>query len=130
MYNGTQEYQHETGWLGSGTTRDGLVWAETGSFEIDQGDKVMHVDRIWQDDGATVLEGVSSTPGSFTVTFKLRQAPSAPERIVGPITLNTTKGYTTTRFRTRQVAMRINQVKDVPWSVGKLRLRLKPGGMR
>jgi hypothetical protein len=125
-------YEHEYGALDNGVPRVG-IFAETGAMEIGEGDDVMRVDRIWQDAG---VQGDSSVvfvvndPLAYTATFKLRQAPNGPERTYGPITLGDTQGYTTVRFRARQVVVRIDQSKDEIWTLGKLRLRLKAGGRR
>ena len=122
-------YLQETGWTAAGVSRNGQVYAETGSLELADGDQNIRMDRIFQDFGPRPANE-PITPDAYTVSFKLRQAPSAPERIKGPITLNATKGYTTTRLRARQVAFRVDQVVDAYWTLGKVRLRSKSGGGR
>jgi hypothetical protein len=129
MYNGVQEYQHETGWLANGSSRNN-IFAETGQFEIGEGDKNMWVDRIWQDASVEDDAVTPGNPAAYDITFKLNQAPGDKRRTVGPVTLDTVKGYTTVRFRAREITMRINQSIDEAWSMGKLRLRLKAGGGR
>jgi len=128
--NGTILYEHEYGSLADGISRNNEVYAETGAIEIGEGDTNMRIDRIYQDAG---LEGPGQStgdPSSFTLTFKLAQAPGAPERTVGPILLANPKGYTTVRMRARQAIVRVNQYRDVVWKLGKLRMRVKSGGMR
>jgi hypothetical protein len=133
--NGTVLYEQEYGSLADGVSRNDEIYAETGAMELStedapEGGRVMWIDRIYQDAG---VEGPGQTvgdPASFTLTFKLAQAPGAPERIVGPIMLTNPKGYTTVRMRARQAVVRVAQAKDVVWKLGKLRLRMKPGGMR
>lgn len=125
-------YEHEYGALDNGVSRVG-IFAETGAMEIGEGDEVMRVDRVWQDAGVQGGEPATFTindPLAYTATFKLRQAPNAPERVYGPITLGDPRGYTTVRFRARQVAMRIDQAKDEIWTLGKFRMRVKAGGRR
>jgi len=128
-------YEQEYGSLADGESRNNEVFAETGALDISteqdpEGGRVMWIDRIYQDAG---LEGPGASvgdPSSFSLTFKLQQAPGAPERLVGPINLANPKGYTTVRMRARQAIVRVTQTKDVVWKLGKVRLRMKPGGMR
>jgi len=120
--------QQEVGWLDLGNTRVGTVYAETGGMDLSDGDQNVRLDRITHDGGPQPSHG--SQDGTYNFTLKLRQAPSAPERIKGPITPNVTKGYTTVRSRSRQVVFRIDQVTDGYWTTGKIRLRLRPGGAR
>lgn len=143
-------YEQEFGMYADGVSRNDQVFAETGAMEIGEGNNVARVDRIWPDSGVipdTVtgsygsglygngLYGTSEANApveeySFNVLFKVRQAPNAVERLEGPYNLFSTKGYVTVRFRARQMVMRITQVRDVQWTLGKLRLRLKSGGKR
>jgi hypothetical protein len=123
-------YEQEFGALADGVTRVGVVFAETGGMELGEGDEVMRADRIYQDAGLQESGLAISDPLAFTATFKLQQAPNAPERIYGPVSLGDARGYTTVRFRARQISMRIEQAVDEIWSLGKLRIRLKPGGRR
>jgi hypothetical protein len=128
--NGTILYEQESGSLADGESRNGEVYAETGALELGEGDNNMRIDRIYQDAG---IEGPGFSvgdPDSFTLTFKLQQAPGGPERLVGPIRLANPKGYTTVRMKARQAIVRVDQNKDVVWKLGKLRMRVKPGGAR
>jgi len=133
--NGTVLYEHEYGSLADGVSRNDDIYAETGALELSteddpEGGRVMWVDRIYQDAGEEGPGFSVGDPSAFTLTFKLRQAPGAQERIVGPIMLTNPKGYTTVRLRARQAVVRIEQSKDVTWKLGKLRLRMKVGGKR
>lgn len=130
MYNARLEYEHELGVLADGATRINDIYAETGEFEIGEGDANMRVDRIYPD--GIVLDpvtGVSYTT-DYDLLFKLRQAPTAPQRIVGPISTDNAKGYQSVRFRARSMAVRLEPVADSSWGLGKLRLRMKAGGAR
>jgi len=131
----TELYEHEYGSLADGESRNEYVYAETGALELSgedmgDGDAHMHIDRIYQDAGEEGPGFSVGDPAAFTLTFKMRQAPNAPERLYGPILLANPKGYTTVRFRARQVVVRVNQNRDVVWKLGKVRLRMKAGGRR
>lgn len=130
MWSGVQEYYHEVGLLADGQSRVGSIYAETGQFEIATGNRCMRVDRIIFDgteyDPATGLKFTSD----YSVTFKLRQAPAAPERIAGPFTPNNISGINGARFQARSIAVRVEPIKDAEWSMGKLRLRMREGSQR
>jgi hypothetical protein len=133
--NGTILYEQEYGSLADGVSRSADIYAETGAMELNteedgEGGRVMWVDRIYQDAGEEGPGFSVGDPEAFSLTFKLRQAPGAPERVVGPIALDNPKGYTTVRMRARQTVVRVEQTKDVVWKWGKLRLRLRAGGKR
>ena len=131
MFQGRYEYLHEVGELAAGATRVNDIYAETGQFEIGTGDRVMRVDRIWQDGWTDcAVNGFNFSNPSYKLAFKLRQAPAAPERIIGPVSLNDADGYTGVRFRSRSLAMRVTPESDKQWAMGKLRMRMKAGGMR
>lgn len=121
-------YNQETGWTDAGTTRVGSVWLESGAIELAEGDKNMRIDRIYQDFSSRTDTNFTGNELSFT--FKIRQAPKATERTVGPITPNIAKGYTTTRFRARQAVFRIDGLTNGFWGLGKVRLRAKEAGAR
>jgi len=133
--NNTTLYEHEYGSLADGVSRNNDIYAETGALELSteedgDGGRVMWVDRIYQDAGEEGPGFSVGDPAAFTLTFKLKQAPGAVERLVGPIMLTNPKGYTTVRMRARQAVVRVNQNRDVTWKFGKLRLRIRPGGTR
>ena len=130
LYDSQQEYQHEVGLLADGASRVSDIYAETGEFEIGEGDRNMRVDRIWPD-GVTYdpLTGASYS-SDYELLFKLRQAPAAPLRVVGPVSVSSEKGYSGVRFRARSMQVRLEPVADTTWALGKLRLRLKEGGAR
>lgn len=131
MFDGGVEYYHETGDLAAGASRVSNIYAETGQFEIATGDRVMRVDRIWPDGWTNdPVHGANFSDPAYRLTFKLRQAPTATERVVGPVSFDNAKGYTSVRFRSRSLAMRLTPTSDTPWALGKLRLRMKAGGTR
>lgn len=131
MFNNQTEFYHELGDLAAGATRVSNIYAETGQFEIATGDRVMRVDRIWPDGWTNdPVHGANFADPAYRLTFKLRQAPTAPERVVGPVSFDNATGYTSVRFRSRSLAMRLTPTGDTPWALGKLRLRMKAGGTR
>jgi hypothetical protein len=130
LFNNRTEIAHEIGWTNNGISRNNTVFVETGDFEIGEGDNHMRVDRIWPDSGS--LEGTPDVgnPNAYSIQFTLKSAPRAGPRVIGPLMLNNIKGYTTTRFRTRSLSMKIKQEVDSAWTMGKLRLRMSPAGKR
>jgi hypothetical protein len=128
-------YHHESGWTANGQPRN--VYAVTGGVELGEGDTNMWVDRVWPDDirkealmGKRAAQMDAGSTGAYSIKFGLRQAPNAPERYVGPVVMNNPKGYTSVRFRAREVTLRIDQIRDEFWTLGKLRIRMKAGGKR
>lgn len=130
MFDGQYEYYHEVGQLAAGASRISNVFAETGEFEIGNGERIMHVDRIYPDGSVVQAGGGATYTSDYNLTFKLRQAPSAPLRTLGPVSLTNSRGYADVRFCARQVSIRLLPTADSDWSLGKLRLRMKTGGER
>ena len=130
IYSGFQEYQHEVGLLADGASRINDIFAETGEFEIGNGEQNMRVDRIWFDGLNYDPSTGTSYTSDYELLFKLRQAPTAPQRTIGPISPDNTIGYNSTRFRARSVQVRVEPVADTTWALGKVRLRMKSGGAR
>ena len=130
MYAGAQEYQHELGLLADGASRVNDIFAETGEFEIGNGEQNMRVDRIWFDGKKYDPSTGTSYTSDYELLVKLRQAPAAPQRVLGPISPNNTVGYNSIRFRARSMQVRLEPMADTSWSMGKLRLRMKAGGAR
>ena len=119
---------HEVGITDDGVSRTGKIYAETGAMEIGDGDKIMRADRIYPD--VTTVPTQAEAVESISMTFKLAQAPNSPPRIYGPLFFDSTKGYRTVRFRARQAIIRVDQVKDTLWQMGKTRIRIKEAGLR
>jgi hypothetical protein len=129
--NGKDLYQHEVGWTADGVSRANTVFAESGVIELEDGTNVARIDRLYPDFGQveSPIE-TRSHSDAITMSFKLRQAPDAPERIKGPYQLDNPKGYVNLRFRARQMQVRIDQQEDNFWVVGKMRVRTKASGKR
>lgn len=118
-------YEHERDWTNNGSSRS--VYAETGAFEIANGERNMAVKKVFHD---TVFppDFVSGSPIPYNMSFKMARAPQGPETTYGPVTLNASAGYTTLRFKSRQVAMRIAEVTPSDWGLGITRLVATPVG--
>lgn len=130
----TRIYQHEQGWLDDTVSRS--VYLESGPLEIGNGDRRAFVDRVYQDVEPPLLDDVSDgtrevTPQpAFELTFKLRDAPNAPEQTYGPFVIDTERGYTDVRFDARQFTMRVTQTIDGDWQFGAFRLNFKQSSGR
>lgn len=120
-------YEHENGMLADGETRVHDVFIETGGLEIEEGDAEVWMDRIYNDSGADMPDE-EANPDAFRLIFVLQQAPAAPKRYVGPIALTNPKGFTTVRFRARQMYLRVEHTHDEFWKMGNIRVRIKPRG--
>jgi hypothetical protein len=126
MTQGFVSYIHELGWLADGVSRTGLVFAESGDFEVGTGDRVIHAKKYFQDiDGEHPQDHLP-----FSITFKVRRSPMGQEVVKGPYTLDMTRGYSDVRFRARQAVIRVDQDEDEYWSMGTGRLQIQPGGRR
>lgn len=113
-------YKHETGWLDNGNTRVGNVWAESGVIQLGNGDNVMNVVGLIQDE---------DTIGSISLSFKSRMTPGGAETSYGPFYVKPT-GYTDARFSGRQVTMRVGIATDAELRFGKIRLDVRQGSKR
>jgi hypothetical protein len=123
---GADIYEHEIGWLNDGASRNADVYLESGVLELNNGDRYTKVDRIYHD---IVMFDTPTIPTTcpYSLTFRTRKGPTAPEYTYGPITPNNDNGFTTVRFQGRQVVMRVNQLADSGWGLGELRARVKEG---
>lgn len=121
-------FNHEDGYTNGGESRD--VWLELSPFEISMGDNLAVVNRIIQDTGREDDLDPALNSNAIEVSFKTRLAPEAVAIVEGPYTLDTDRGYTDVRFTGRQVSMKVQQVKDELWRLGKFRLDVKSGSGR
>lgn len=76
---------------------------------------------------ATMLIPDEVTQGDVRAVFKTRLYPNGPEGQHGPYTM---AAPTSVRFTGRQIRMRLEGVRATDWRVGKMRLDVKPRGMR
>lgn len=127
LANNLEIFEHERGWSANGSSRD--IYAETGAIELSNGSYNMAVSKIYQD---TLLleEYTDDCPIPYNVEFKLARAPQCKNEVTyGPVTLNKV-GYTTLRFKSRQVSMKVKEINSGKWGFGKARLAVKPVGKR
>lgn len=107
-------YDHEVGLNYSGD----LPYAETGPFQIGQGDQVLYINEIIPDE---------RNLGSVSATFTTRYYPTSAESTYGPYSLTQP---TSVRFNGRQIKMRVTTTTPSDWRVGTQRLNAIPGGRR
>ena len=107
-------YNQESGSNLNGAT----VFAESGAFEIANGESVMM---------ATMLIPDEKTQGDVVATFKSRFYPNDTERSYGPYSM---ANPTNVRFSGRQVAMRVTGAETTSWRWGVPRIEVKAGGIR
>lgn len=118
-------FHHEEGYNAGSASRN--VWLESAPIEIAQGDQLAVVRRIWQD---TDKLNATIPPDVVEASFTHRLAPEATERTEGPYTLDLTRGYTDVRFTGRQLEIKVTQLQDVMWRLGKWRLEMVAGSGR
>ena len=124
--NDQNVYLQETGDTADGALRN--AYAETGAMELSNGDTNLRVDRVYSDIVANNDIAIPAT--NISMTFSLRQAPEAPLRTYGPVSTNAAKGYVAVRMRARQISVRFDETSPGPWSLGKMRMRIKQAGVR
>jgi hypothetical protein len=107
-------YDHEVGLNYSGA----LPYAETGPFQIGQGDQILYVNEMIPDE---------RNQGSVSATFTTRYYPTSEESTYGPYSLTQP---TSVRFNGRQIKMRVTTTTPSEWRVGTMRLNAIPGGRR
>jgi hypothetical protein len=110
--------EHEKGWLDDGAPRGADVFLESGPVELGDGDQVVSVVQVLPDE---------VTPGAFALRMGTKFAPEGPEFNHGPYTLTP---YTSVRVTGRQVALRIEGVRDEDSRIGIFRADIRPGGRR
>jgi len=116
-------YQHEQGWTDSGVTRVGQVYAESGPFDLGNGDNLLCAKQLLPD---TNVGGGAS----LAFTFKTRFTPTGAETTAGPYLFTRPDGYVDVRFTGRQAKLRIEARTDALFQFGTLRVDGDPGGRR
>ena len=107
-------YDHEVGL----NYDDALPYAESGPFQIGNGDNVLYINELIPDE---------RNQGSVTATFKTRYYPTSTESTFGPYSLTQP---TSVRFNGRQIKMRVTTTTPSDWRVGVQRLNGIAGGRR
>ena len=97
-------------------------YAETGDFDMVDGEDLLMVDKIITDFTLT---------GSVDLSIKVRKYPNAPETTKGPFTATSSTEKISMRAKGRQAAIRVesSDVGDA-WRAGALRLNIQKSGGR
>lgn len=118
-------YQHEKGYLNEGSPRGADVYAEATSLSFDDGENVWTVTRAWAD----ARNRYNADTGAVQFTFK-----GATERGKAFTPKGTWKvgasGSMDARFSAREFSVRVEGVKDVPWSAGAMKFDAIKRGTR
>jgi len=123
-------YFHEDGYTANGASRNDEIYLETAPMEIGQGDHIANVHRVIQDTGRQDDLDPLLNSDAVEVEFDYRFSPESAKQTAGPYQFDVERGYTDVRFSGRQVVMRVKQIKDQLWRIGKYRLEFKQGGKR
>ncbi len=117
--------QHESGYDDDTIAMDG-VFAETGFFDVGNGDGIPFVDQFipdikWFGDG-----------GSLNFTIWGVNYPSDTPEMYGPYTVTPSSQIVPARVRQRQVALRVDWANTAGFSarLGAIRARIAPAGRR
>ncbi len=117
--------QHETGYDDDDVAMDG-VYAETGFFDVGNGDQMPFLDQFipdikWFGDG-----------GSLSFTVWGVNYPSDTPEMYGPYTVTPQSQIVPARVRQRQIALRVDWANTAGFSarLGAIRARIAPAGRR
>lgn len=118
-------FLHEYGWLDNGVARasNGLIYAESGNITLGEGDKRYHVKQIVTDDCASLGDQ------DIAFQFYVREQPNGAEWSTG-LYGESHDGLIDVRFSGRSTRMRLQPMDDGPFSIGRPRLEMRPGGRR
>lgn len=115
-------YLHEYGWSADGASRTGQVWIETGDIVMAEGDDRFHVTSIRHD-----FTGPAARLG---YRFRTWENPQGPQGDTGVLPIEGAGGRLDFRFSCRGMRMRVEQLSDGPWALGRTQLLQRPGGKR
>lgn len=114
LHTDTKIYQHEIGFVHGAET----PYAESGPFELGNGDRWMHATKLIPDEG---------TLTSTEVTFKTLSYPTGTKTSHGPFTM---AEPTSVRLGGREVLLRVTSSGSTDWRFGVPRLQVVAGGRR
>ena len=114
LLDGVHVYDHEVGNARTGSA----PFLESGPIQLGNGDRLMRLQGIVPDD---------RTAGDVSLILYYSHAPDAEETAVGIFALGT---YTPLRVTARQIRIRLDEVNDVGWRVGEIRLAVLPAERR
>ena len=118
--DGTMYFQ-EDGWTDAGVPITTQRYAETASINVLNGNNIANVTQAITDSGYSYDATQLTMFGSF--------APQGAETVYGPY-VSRSDGYTDVRASGRDFRVKIVATKDEEWSIGQIRLDIKPGGKR
>jgi hypothetical protein len=112
---------HEDGWTDAGLPITTGRYAETAAINVFGGNFVSNITHAITDSGHSY--------DSTQITFFGSYTPQGAETTFGPYSPRP-DGYTDIRVSGREVRAKIESTKDQEWSIGQVRLDIKPGGKR
>jgi len=98
-------------------------YLESGEFEIEDGDRILFVDRIIPDYTIT-------NNGSIQITLQFQEYPNSTPITKGPYTIQQTTKKIDLRGRGRQAKIIVSASSDSSWRWGAVRANIQPDGMR
>lgn len=119
--------KHETGYDDGEDAMDG-VFAETGFFDLAEGQDILFLDQIIPD-----MKWFGETDGGYVkVTVTTRNYPGGPVQSFGPYTISNDTRFVALHGRARQIAIRIDWGAYAGYSarLGAWRLRVAQSGRR
>lgn len=108
-------------YTGDGVTLSSFI--ESGSFDIEDGDKILFVDRIIPD-----YKFTNNASIKFSIDFK--EYPNGNTITKGPFTINNATNKIDLRGRGRQAEVRVSANTDGSWRWGKVRANIQADGER
>jgi hypothetical protein len=114
-------YFQEDGWTDAGAPITTNRYAETASINVLGGNNIANVTQAVTDSGSTYDATQLTVFSAFT--------PQGAETVFGPYVARP-DGYTDVRASGRDFRVKIAATKDEEWSIGQIRLDVKPGGRR
>ena len=104
------------------TNEAAYVFAESGPFEIGNGDRIMHANQLITD-----TENLGDNGLRFK--FKTQQTPEDTEAESAIYDIQS-DGYTDIRVQGREVSLRVESPYDQDWDIGRVRMEVAQGGRR
>jgi hypothetical protein len=118
-------YIHETGNNADGAAMTSFI--ESADFDLGDGEQFMFIDRLIPDISITG----SDSSASVNYILKTRNFPGDSFSTNSTSAVQSTTQQAFLRSRSRQAALRIeSNVTDVAWTLGDLRLSVRPDGLR
>lgn len=114
-------YNHDTGWEYPDLDDDAPIYIASSTINIAEGEQALHISQLIPSNG--------SNYDATSYELFTRMTPAQPEVANGPY-LARADGYVDTRATGRDVRLRIKGIKDVDWSIGRIRMKAAAGGRR